>query len=76
MHRMHILLCKLRMFLIIFQPQITILAKSVISKIKIYFCLLRPDLHTSDYPGHEIVTIIMIATKTIMITMSMTIRGQ
>ena len=77
MHRMHILLCKLRIFVVIFQPQITILEKSVITKKKIVFVFTpaRPT-HRCDYSGHEIVTIIVILTKTIMITMSMTIRGQ
>lgn len=77
MHPMHILLYKLRIVTIIFQPQITIQGKSGIMKKRSVFLFTqaRPT-HISDYLGHEIVTIIMIVTKTIMITMSMTIRGQ
>lgn len=77
MHPMPILLYKLRIVTIIFEPQITIQEKSGIMKKKSVFLITqaRPT-HSSDYLGHEIVTIIMIVTKTIMITMSMTKRGQ
>ena len=77
MHSMHILLYKVRIVTIIFQPQRTIKEKSGIMKKKSVFLFTqaRPK-HSFDYLGHEIVTIIMIVTKTIMITMSMTIKGQ
>ena len=77
MHPMHILLYKLRIVTIIFHPQLTIQEKSVIMKKKNVFLFTQAwPTHSSDYLGHEIVTIILIVTKTIMITMSMTKRGQ
>ena len=75
---MHILLYKLRIVTIIFHPQLTIQEKSVIMKKKksVFLFTQAWPTHSSDYLGHEIVTIILIVTKTIMITMSMTKRGQ
>lgn len=46
MHRMHILLCKLRIFVVIFQPQITILEKSVITKKKNCICIYSGQTYT------------------------------